>query len=132
MLSMEDVEAGSRITHRNTGLRYSVVDVGDEEVLLSAESAELQDLVVPIKLFRDEFVLSDRFSSGRSRRGHLTIVVVVAHVGGSRRPPAAKHQTHKQPQTDPHDGPPHKIPKPGSTASEDLEQVPSTATRPKP
>jgi CspA family cold shock protein len=69
MLSMEDVEGGSRITHKNTGLRYSVVDVGEEEVLLSAESADLQDLVVPVKLFREEFVLTDRFSSGRGRRG---------------------------------------------------------------
>jgi CspA family cold shock protein len=65
MIEMEDVEAGSRVTHRNTGLRYAVVDVGDEEVLLSPESSELQDLVVPTRLFRDEFVLSERYSVGR-------------------------------------------------------------------
>ena len=67
MLSMDDVESGSRITHRNTGLRYAVVDAGEEEVLLSPESENLQDLVVPLKLFREEFVLTDRFSAGRSR-----------------------------------------------------------------
>ena len=67
MLSMEDVESGCRVTHKNTGLRYSVVETGEEEVLLSAESAELQDLVVPIRLFREEFALTDRFSAGRGR-----------------------------------------------------------------
>ncbi len=69
MLSMEDVQPGSSVTHKNTGLRYSVVDSGDEEVLLSPESEGLQDLVVPVKLFREEFALTDRFSTGRARRG---------------------------------------------------------------
>ncbi len=67
MLSMEEVEQGIRVTHRNTALRYSVVDAGDDEVLLSPESDGMQDLVVPVKLFREEFVLTDRFSLGRSR-----------------------------------------------------------------
>jgi CspA family cold shock protein len=67
MLSLEEVEAGARVTHRNTGLRYSVVEAGEEEVLLSPETEGLQDLVVPIKLFRDEFVLSERFSPSRAR-----------------------------------------------------------------
>ena len=48
MLSMEDVESGSRITHKNTGLRYSVVDVGDEEVLLSAEHVVALGLALDI------------------------------------------------------------------------------------
>ena len=52
MLSLEEVEPGSLVTHRNTGLRYTMVDAGDEEVLLSPESSEMQDLVVPVKLFR--------------------------------------------------------------------------------
>ena len=69
MLSMDEVEAGCRVTHKNTGLRYAVVETGDEEVLLSAESAELQDLVVPVRLFQQEFALSDRFSPGRGRGG---------------------------------------------------------------
>ena len=37
MLSMEDVQAGSRVTHKNTGLCYSVVDAGEDEILLSHE-----------------------------------------------------------------------------------------------
>jgi CspA family cold shock protein len=67
MLSLEEVEAGSLVTHRNTGLRYTMVEAGDEEVLLSPESSEMQDLVVPVKLFREEFVSSDRYNTGRSR-----------------------------------------------------------------
>jgi CspA family cold shock protein len=77
MLSMEEVESGCRVTHKNTGLRYSVVETGEEEVLLSSESADLQDLVVPIRLFQTEFALSDRFSPGRGR-------------GRGRRPAAAR------------------------------------------
>ena len=38
MLLLEDIAEGSRVTHKNTGLRYSVVDAGEEEVLLSPES----------------------------------------------------------------------------------------------
>ncbi len=67
MLSMADVESGSRVTHKNTRLRYSVVEAGEDEVLLSPESENLQDLVVPIKLFREEFALTDRFSTVRAR-----------------------------------------------------------------
>jgi CspA family cold shock protein len=67
MLSMDEVESGCRVTHKNTGLRYSVVETGEDEVLLSAESADLQDLVVPIRLFQQEFALTDRFSPGRGR-----------------------------------------------------------------
>jgi len=44
-----------------------MVDAGDEEVLLSPESSEMQDLVVPVKLFREEFVASDRYNTGRGR-----------------------------------------------------------------
>ena len=77
MLSMEEVESGCRVTHKNTGLRYSVVETGEEEVLLSAESADLQDLVVPIRLFQQEFALTDRFSPGRGR-------------GRARRPAAVR------------------------------------------
>ena len=67
MFSMEDIESGSNVTHKNTGLRYSIVEAGEDEVLLSPQSSEMQDLVVPMKLFREEFVLTDRFSSSRSR-----------------------------------------------------------------
>ncbi len=67
MLLLEDIAEGSRVTHKNTGLRYSVVEAGEEEVLLSPESEGMQDLVVDIKLFREEFVLTDRYSAARSR-----------------------------------------------------------------
>ena len=79
MLDMEDVESGARVVHKNTGLQYSVVDVGDDEVLLSPESQGLQDLVVPVRLFRDEFALADRFSAGRGRGRRKT---------GAKRPAA--------------------------------------------
>ena len=81
MLSMEEIESGSSVVHRNTGLRYSVVDVNSDEVLLSPESdPNMQDLMVPIDLFRDEFVASDRYSMGRARgrgrgRGRRTAAV---------------------------------------------------------
>ena len=67
MLKLDEIEAGSPVTHRNTGLRYVVIELGDEEVLLSPESSEMQDLVVVVKLFREEFVSSDRYSAGRGR-----------------------------------------------------------------
>ena len=44
MLPMDEIESGLLVTHRNTGLRYSVVDIGDDEVLLSPEQDDLQDL----------------------------------------------------------------------------------------
>jgi CspA family cold shock protein len=75
MLKLDEIETGSPVTHRNTGLRYAVVELGDEEVLLSPESSEMKDLVVAVKLFREEFVSSDRYSAGRGR----------ARKGGRRR-----------------------------------------------
>jgi CspA family cold shock protein len=67
MLALEEIESGSRVTHKNTGLRYTVTDLGEDEVLLSPDNAEHQDLLVPVELFRQEFVSSDRYSSGRGR-----------------------------------------------------------------
>jgi CspA family cold shock protein len=67
MLSLDEIDAGTRVTHKNTGLRYSVVELGDTEVLLAPESSDLTDLVVPITLFREEFIASDRYSVGRGR-----------------------------------------------------------------
>jgi len=69
MLRLDEIESGTAVTHRNTAFRYTVVELGEEEVLLSPVSAELQDLVVPVDLFKQEFVLSDRFSTRRPRRG---------------------------------------------------------------
>jgi CspA family cold shock protein len=68
MLSLDEIEEGLLVTHRNTGLRYSLVDTADDEVLLSPEQSGLQDLTVPLDLFRDEFVATDRFRTpGRGR-----------------------------------------------------------------
>ncbi len=80
MLRLEELESGLNVTHRNTGLRYEIVDLGDEEVLLSPSDSDLQDLVVPIDLFRAEFVTTERYSARRGRGGGS---------GGRRRPSPA-------------------------------------------
>ena len=67
MLPMDEIESGTRVTHKNTGLRYSVVEIGEDEILLSPESDDLKDLEVALKLFREEFVTTDRYSTGRTR-----------------------------------------------------------------
>jgi len=69
MLQLDEIESGSQVTHKNTGLRYSIVEIGDGEVLLSPESQEMQDLEVPTELFCQEFVSGDRYNTGRPRRG---------------------------------------------------------------
>ncbi len=89
MLSLEEIESGLLVTHRNTGLRYSVVDLDEGEVLLSPEQSGLQDLTVAIQLFRDEFVSSERFRgpSGARRRS-----------GGGRRRTASAPQAPSGPK----------------------------------
>ena len=70
MLTLDEIEPGLYVTHKNTGLRYSVVDAEDDEVLLAPEQEGLQDLTVALDLFRSEFVASDRFRApGGGRRG---------------------------------------------------------------
>jgi CspA family cold shock protein len=69
MLSLEEVDSGARVTHKNTGLRYTVSDLGDDEVLLSPDNADFQDLMVPIDLFRQEFILGERYAGARGRGG---------------------------------------------------------------
>lgn len=69
MLSLEDIDPGARVTHKNTGLRYTVSDLGDDEVLLSPDNAEFQDLIVPIELFKQEFILSERYNGPRRSGG---------------------------------------------------------------
>lgn len=69
MLSLDELEEGLLITHRNTGLRYSLIDVSDVEVLLSPDQDGLEDLTVPLDLFRAEFISSDRFRSGTRKAG---------------------------------------------------------------
>jgi cold shock protein len=67
MLALEDIEIGTRVTHKNTGLRYTVSDLGEDEVLLSPEKSDFEDLLVPVDLFQQEFVSGDRYSAPRSR-----------------------------------------------------------------
>jgi CspA family cold shock protein len=67
MLLLEEIESGSVVIHKNTGLRYTVVEVGEEEVLLSSDSEEMQDLEVPAELFCQEFASGDRYNAGRPR-----------------------------------------------------------------
>jgi CspA family cold shock protein len=67
MLRLEEIESGSLVTHKNTGLRYLVVEVSDDEVLLSPVSDDMQDLEVPADLFCQEFVSTDRYGTGRGR-----------------------------------------------------------------
>jgi CspA family cold shock protein len=76
MLQLEDIEQGVSVTHKNTGLRYTVIDAGDDEVLLSPENRGMEELVVAMKLFREEFVLTDRYSAARSRGRRRTRRVV--------------------------------------------------------
>jgi CspA family cold shock protein len=72
MLTLDQIESGVQCTHKNTKLRYNVVEVGDDEVLLSPEGTGMQDLVVPVGLFCQEFVIGDRYSDrsrSKGRRG---------------------------------------------------------------
>ena len=79
MLALDEIESGLYVTHKNTGLRYSVVDAELGEVLLSPEQEGLQDLTVGLDLFRAEFVASERFRAPGGRRGGR---------GRKRTPPA--------------------------------------------
>ena len=67
MLSLEEIEPGSTVVHKNTGLRYTVVDLTDDEVMLSPSASDMQDLMMPLDLFRDEFVSGERYSAPRTR-----------------------------------------------------------------
>ena len=91
MLSIDEIEPGSPCTHKNTGLRYSVVDVSKDEVLLSAESAGMTDLTVPVALFLSEFAVgayAQRRSGGGpggARRGKAPAKAAAAPVGPKSR-----------------------------------------------
>ena len=89
MLSLDQVESGAQCTHKNTKLRYSVVEVGEDEVLLSPETEGMQDLVVPADLFCQEFVMGDRYSAprarGKGRRGRRGAPPAAAPTGPKAR-----------------------------------------------
>ncbi len=81
MLTLDEIESGLYVTHKNTGLRYSVVEAEEGEVLLSPEQEGLQDLTVVLDLFRSEFVATDRFRASGGRR--------MGRGRGRKRTPAA-------------------------------------------
>jgi CspA family cold shock protein len=90
MLSLDDVEAGANCIHKNTKLRYSVVEVSPEEVLLAPETEGMADLTVPLDLFLAEFAIGDRYSaprnrSSRGRRGRRMQGPTVAPTGPKSR-----------------------------------------------
>ena len=90
MLSLDDVEAGANCIHKNTKLRYSVVEVSPDEVLLAPETEGMTDLTVPLDLFLNEFAIGDRYSaprnrSSRGRRGRRTQGPTVAPTGPKSR-----------------------------------------------
>jgi CspA family cold shock protein len=67
MAQLEEIESGASCTHKNTGLRYQVIEAGEEEVLLSPMAEGMEDLVVPTELFLKEFAVGDRYSAPRGR-----------------------------------------------------------------
>ena len=69
MITMDEIESGLYVTHKATGLRYSVVDSEDGEVLLSPEQEGLRDLTVAVELFQSEFVSSEHFRGPGGRKG---------------------------------------------------------------
>ncbi len=68
MLTLDEIEPGAQCTHKNTGLRYAVVAVEGEEVLLEAQTEGHEPLTVPVDLFVREFHLGERYAAARRGR----------------------------------------------------------------
>jgi CspA family cold shock protein len=69
MLSLDEIEPGASCTHKNTGLRYTVVEVEETEILLEAETSGHEPLTVKTELFLSEFALGGYSAGRRGRRG---------------------------------------------------------------
>jgi CspA family cold shock protein len=69
MLTLDEIEAGASCTHKNTGLRYTVVEVEETEILLEAETTGHEPLTVKTELFLSEFALGGYSGARRGRRG---------------------------------------------------------------
>lgn len=69
MLTTDEIESGLLVTHKGTGLRYSIIDSEDDEVLLSPEQEGLKDLTVALTLFQAEFVSTEQFRGPGGRKG---------------------------------------------------------------
>ena len=69
MLTLDEIEAGASCTHKNTGLRYTVVEVEETEILLEAETSGHEPLTVKTELFLSEFAIGGYSGARRGRRG---------------------------------------------------------------
>jgi CspA family cold shock protein len=68
MLSLDEIEQGASCTHKNTGLRYTVVAVEENEILIEAETSGHEPLTVKTELFLSEFALGGYSGARRGRR----------------------------------------------------------------
>src|SRR5262245_48402970 len=68
MLTRDEIEQGASCTHKNTGLRYTVVEVEPDEILLEAETSGHEPLTVKTELFLSEFALGGYSGARRGRR----------------------------------------------------------------
>jgi CspA family cold shock protein len=82
MLTLDEIEQGASCTHKNTGLRYTVVEVEEKEILLEAETSGHEPLTVKTELFLTEFAIGGYSSARRGRRSS-------GRSGGPRRSSAA-------------------------------------------
>jgi cold shock protein len=78
MLTLDEIEQGASCTHKNTGLRYTVVEVEETEILLEAETSGHEPLTVKTELFLTEFALGGYSGARRGRRSG-------GRSGGARR-----------------------------------------------
>jgi cold shock protein len=82
MLSLDEIEQGAACTHKNTGLRYTVVAVEENEILIEAETSGHEPLTVKTELFLSEFAIGGYSGARRSRRSGG------GRSGGARRAPS--------------------------------------------
>jgi CspA family cold shock protein len=68
MPTLDEIEQGASCTHKNTGLRYTVVEVEESEILLEAETTGHEPLTVKTELFLSEFALGGYSGARRSGR----------------------------------------------------------------
>jgi CspA family cold shock protein len=68
MLTFDEIEQGASCTHKNTGLRYTVVEVEEKEILLEAETSGHEPLTVKTELFLTEFAIGGYSGPRRGRR----------------------------------------------------------------
>ena len=68
MLTFDEIEQGASCTHKNNGLRYTVVEVEEKEILLEAETSGHEPLTVKTELFLTEFAIGGYSGPRRGRR----------------------------------------------------------------